>query len=140
MPDMRHALLALLFVLAAPAVHAQSRARLDVPIVIGGDTRLDACGGSGQIVGLDPNGDGFLSVRSGPGGRPFREIDRLFNGNLVYICEERGPWVAVVYPVEAGAACMPRGRSGKPIPGRAAPAGSIAATCGPTRARRCLGC
>jgi hypothetical protein len=42
-------------------------------------------------------GDRFLSVRGGPGGQPFRELDRLFNGNEVYICARSGPWLAVVY-------------------------------------------
>jgi hypothetical protein len=59
--------------------------------------RLDACGASGRITGLNPRGDGFLSVRSGPGGKPYREIDRLHNGNAVIVCDEQGPWLAVVY-------------------------------------------
>lgn len=76
---------------------AEAGSRMDVPLVIGGDAELDACTGSGRIVGLDPQGDGFLSVRSGPGGRPYREIDRLHNGDAVTICEDRGPWFGVVY-------------------------------------------
>jgi hypothetical protein len=71
--------------------------RPDAPIIIGGDERVDACGDTGEIVGLDPQGDGFLSVRSGPGGQPFQEKDRLFNGNEVYICAKSGPWFAAVY-------------------------------------------
>jgi len=71
--------------------------KIDVPVVIGGNERVDACGETGEIAGLDPQGDGFLSVRGGPGGRPFREIDRLFNGNEVYICDRKEPWFGVVY-------------------------------------------
>jgi hypothetical protein len=82
---------------------AQQPARIDAPIVIGGNADFDACGSTGQVVGLNPRGDGFLSVQSGPGGRPYREIDRVFNGNQVYICGEVGPWLAVVYP--AGRDC-----------------------------------
>lgn len=78
-------------------VLAQLRAKIDVPIMVGGDESTDACLGSGEIVGLDPRGDGFLSVRSGPGGRPFREMDRLYNGNHIYICESHGPWYAIIY-------------------------------------------
>ncbi len=71
--------------------------KIDVPIVIGGSEKFDACLGAGHVVGLDPKGDGFLSVRSGPGGKPYAELDRLFNGNEVAICDEKGPWLGVVY-------------------------------------------
>ncbi len=82
---------------AAQAEETASSDRVDVPIVLGGDESSDACAASGEIVGLDPQGDGFLSVRSGPGGPQFREIDRLYNGNTVYICAREGPWVATIY-------------------------------------------
>ena len=86
-------------VLLVPASDAQARGQggLDVPVMAGGEPGLDTCGSSGQVVGLGPNGDGFLSVRSGPGGRPFRKIDRVHNGQAVTICDERGPWLAVVH-------------------------------------------
>src|SRR5438132_1015418 len=83
---------------AAPAPFASAQRRIDVPVILGGSPNLDACGGVGQIVGLDPYGDGFLSVRSGPGGRPYSEIDRLYNGNRVHVCGNRGPWYQIVYP------------------------------------------
>ncbi|MCJ2099466.1 hypothetical protein [Methylobacterium sp. E-046] len=76
---------------------AAGGSKIDVPIVIGGSEKYDACVGGGYVVGLDPRGDGFLSVRSGPGGKPFAELDRLYNGNEVVICEERGAWMGVVY-------------------------------------------
>ncbi len=79
------------------AAVAQPAPRLDVPVMAGGEEDLDACGSSGRIAGLNPRGDGFLSVRSGPGGKPYREIDRLHNGNAVIVCDEQGPWLAVVY-------------------------------------------
>lgn len=82
---------------AAPAVTPiPTSRRLDVPIVLGGH-KFDACQQWGQIVGLDPNGDGFLSVRSGPGGKAFHEIDRVYNGQGVAICGEEGPWRAIIY-------------------------------------------
>lgn len=49
-----------------PTTATSQSSRIDVPVMItpGGG---DACA-NGEIVGLDPKGDGFLSVRSGPGG------------------------------------------------------------------------
>jgi hypothetical protein len=83
---------------AAPCV-AVAQAKIDVPIVLGGSSDEDACSGGGVIVGLDPRGDGFLSVRSGPGGSS-AEMDRVYNGNVVYICGYRGAWMAVIYPAD----------------------------------------
>jgi len=65
--------------------------RLDVAFTVDG-----ACT-SGEVVGLDPNGDNFLSVRSGPGGQPYREIDRLFTSDSVQVCNRKGVWLAVQY-------------------------------------------
>lgn len=70
-----------------------------VPVLVGGDPDLDACSSVGKIVGLDPNGDNFLSVRSGPGSK-YDELDRLHTGDLVYLCDEHGAWQGVVYPAE----------------------------------------
>jgi len=36
-------------------------------------------------------------VRSGPGGPPYREIDRLFSSDVVRVCDRKAPWFAVVY-------------------------------------------
>jgi hypothetical protein len=69
----------------------QPVSRVDVAIMAGG-----ACL-SGEVIGLDPNGDNFLSVRSGPGGQPYREIDRLFSSDVVRVCDRKAPWFAVVY-------------------------------------------
>jgi hypothetical protein len=86
-------------VIAVAAILAFSNlswaARLDVPILIGG-YEGDVCG-VGQVIGLDPMGDGFLSVRSGPGGQAYREIDRLFNRDEIYLCGFHGQWFKVVY-------------------------------------------
>jgi hypothetical protein len=65
--------------------------RVDVAVMAG-----RPCASS-EVVGLDPNGDNFLSVRSGPGGPPYREVDHLFNLNAVHVCGRNGPWFAVVY-------------------------------------------
>ncbi|MGL4094322.1 integron [Agrobacterium cavarae] len=67
-----------------------------LPVEIGGDTELDACASQGRIVRLDPNGDNFLSVRTGPGSKR-QEIDRLSAGALVTICDKRGRWLGIIY-------------------------------------------
>lgn len=110
-----------LLALLAPASPGAAQG-LDVPVTVGGEAELDACDAVGEIVGLDPRGDNFLSVRSGPGGTPYREIDRLHTGDKVRLCEARGPWRGVVY--------APRDRTGgaecgvsSPIPRRAPYAG-----------------
>jgi hypothetical protein len=83
--------------MVTPPSVAQNLGPIDTPVVIGGNDEMDACYGTGVIVGLDPKGDGFLSVRSGPGGKPYREIDRRYNGQQVQLCAEKGPWLAIVY-------------------------------------------
>ena len=46
----------------------------------------------GVVQGLDPNGDGFLSLRTKPKGR---EIGKLYNGDKVKILAKRGKWYKV---------------------------------------------
>jgi len=88
--------------IATPSQQSQMQGqRVEVPVILGGNANLDACS-NGVVVGLNPNGDGFLSVRSGPGGRQYHEIDRLFNGNQVYTCNATGPWLAIVYDLTHG--------------------------------------
>jgi len=48
------------------------------------------------VLGLEPNGDGFLSVRSGPG-TGFKKLDEIYNGDNVRIFAEQWPWVGIVY-------------------------------------------
>lgn len=69
------------------------------PVLVGGETDLDASGSLGQVVGLDPAGDNFLAVRSGPSSRQ-AELDRLGPKRLVTVCDERGHWLGVVYAPE----------------------------------------
>ena len=56
----------------------------------------DACSRFGKVRGLDPNGDNFLSVRTGPG-TSYDEIDRIYNGDGVSICTQQGKWLRVKY-------------------------------------------
>lgn len=98
----------LIFCTVACSGHALAQSpqgKIDVPVMAGGEPNLDACLGTGVIEGLDPRGDGFLSVRSGPGGRKYREIARVYNGMRVYICDQKGPWLGVVYSTKSSAEC-----------------------------------
>ena len=83
--------------LCCTPVTAHKVEAMDVPIIIGGSVSVSACPGGGDVVGLDPQGDSFLSVRSGPGGRNYREVDRIHTGQHVMICDMSGAWFAVVY-------------------------------------------
>lgn len=73
-------------------LHAQN---LDVPVPSIPDGQAAGCGGS-RVTGLDPNGDNFLAVRSGPGTN-YSKIDELHTGDRVRTCELRGEWVGVYY-------------------------------------------
>lgn len=77
---------------AAMIVHAGGA----VPVMVGGVAELDACGGFGEVRGLNPRGDSFLAVRAGPGSK-YPMIDRLYNGNQVYFCDKHGEWIGIVY-------------------------------------------
>ena len=77
-----------------PIALARTRGgRFAVPIIVGGD-EFDACSSAGTVEGLNPHGDGFLTVKAGPGVN-FERIDKLNNGMHVYICDERGDWFTV---------------------------------------------
>jgi hypothetical protein len=103
---------------AMPSI-AVAQAKIDVPLVLGGSEDVDACEGGGVIVGLNPRGDGFLSVRSGPAGN-YSELDRLYNGNTVQICGYRGAWMAVIYPADGTPADGANCGTGRPWPTRQA--------------------
>lgn len=86
----------LLFVLAffaAPSIlFAQN---LEVEFEIIEDDQAAGCAGA-QVMGLNPNGDGFLAVRSGPGSN-YKKIDQLHNGDSVRPCTQKGKWFGVYY-------------------------------------------
>lgn len=46
------------------AIFQIAEAQSQVPVMVGGDTDLDACASKGRVVNLDPNGDNFLSLRA----------------------------------------------------------------------------
>ncbi len=79
--------------------------KLDVPIIEKGEYDgvsvseiadiLPTCTGS-KVAGLDPGGDGFLAVRSGPGSQ-YRKLVELHNGDRVSVFDQKGDWAGVVY-------------------------------------------
>jgi hypothetical protein len=96
---------ALIFIGSVSLASAEPRAKVKVPVLAGSDLNSDACPSTGAIVGLNPQRDGFLSVRSGPGGPRYREIDRLNNGTRVWICDQRGAWMGAVYSPHSKVDC-----------------------------------
>ena len=80
---------------------AAAAAKRDVPVIVGVEEELDACGSWAEVSGLNPKGDGFLAVRGGPGSDyPMR--DRLRAGDAFFVCDmsHDGKWMAIVYPRE----------------------------------------
>ena len=73
--------------------------RPQVPIIAGGEEDFDACGSQGVVRGLDAGGDRFLAVRAGPSSK-HAMLDKVFNGAILNLCDERGNWLGVVYSNE----------------------------------------
>lgn len=92
----RIAALALLLSALVEALAAAQSAPAAVPVMVGGMADLDACGAVGKVVGLNPKGDNFLAVRSGPGTN-FPKLDELREGALVTLCAEETGWLGIVY-------------------------------------------
>ena len=78
--------------------------RLDVPVMERADADLPTCA-LGRIAGLKADGDGFLAVRTGPGSK-HRKIDELHNGDRVWMYDQRGKWIGIVYDA-ANPGCGP---------------------------------
>lgn len=53
-----------------------------------------ACFGVATVMGLDPNGDGFLAVRSGPGSN-YRMLAKVHNGDRLGVYGKQGRWYAI---------------------------------------------
>lgn len=83
-----------------------------IPVRYGFDgPEMDACGSYGEVTGLNPEGDNYLSVRASPfvGGY---ELDRLEPGQGVSMCDYKDGWVGIVYDKEGETDCG----TGSPIP------------------------
>ncbi|EDQ34128.1 Bacterial SH3 domain protein [Hoeflea phototrophica DFL-43] len=68
---------------------------LDVPVMEYASDDLDTCA-LGEVFGLKSDGDGFLAVRSGPGS-DFAKLDEIHNGDRVWLFEQRGDWIGILY-------------------------------------------
>ncbi|MEE2861091.1 MAG: SH3 domain-containing protein [Pseudomonadota bacterium] len=55
-----------------------------------------ACFGAAEVLGLDPDGDGFLAVRTGPGSE-YAMIGQVHNGDRVGVYDRRGDWYAISF-------------------------------------------
>ncbi|SFM77901.1 hypothetical protein [Methylobacterium pseudosasicola] len=89
--------LSLLLMLLPPSLAEAETAPLNVPILMHGSIGDDACPEKGRVIEIGVEPESFLAVQSGPGEAPFREIDRLHNGDMVVVCEKLGLWLGVVY-------------------------------------------
>ncbi len=67
-----------------------------VAVNVGGEAELDACASVGEVHRLNPDGDNFLAVRAGPGSAHVMK-DKLHSKAQVYMCDQRGAWVGIVY-------------------------------------------
>ena len=77
-----------------------ARAQSAIPVIVGTDgPDWDACGAVGRVVGLNPDGDNFLAVRSGPS-TDFTKIDEVYTNDALWLCEKRGRWWGVVYAAD----------------------------------------
>jgi hypothetical protein len=93
-------LIAIAILAAAPAASAAAvpRAR---PVMVGGGgggVNVDPCPAFGEVRGLNPRGDNFLSVRAAPN-LGAREVGRLKSGEEVLVCDGSSDkkWWGVVY-------------------------------------------
>jgi len=90
-------LAASLLLLLSPAIEAAVLLPDERLIILGQDgPSLDGCAAYGEVTGLNPKGDGFLSVRVGPSTKA-REKDRVRNGQALALCDTQGDWIGIVY-------------------------------------------
>lgn len=82
----------MVFVLVGGPAAAQG---LEVRFLIPEDSQATGCAAR-YVSGLDPNADGFLAVRTGPG-TGYRKIDQVYNRDMVRICARSGAWVGVSF-------------------------------------------
>ena len=73
---------------------------IPMPIRIGTNgPDMDSCASYGEVSGLDPDGDNYLSVRDAPSTQ-VKERDRIGNGHGVHVCAEEKGWYGIVYDIE----------------------------------------
>ncbi|MFD2739419.1 SH3 domain-containing protein [Sulfitobacter aestuarii] len=55
-----------------------------------------ACFGAATVMGLNPQGDGFLAVRTGPGSQ-YAMIGKVHNGDRVGVFAGHGGWYGISF-------------------------------------------
>lgn len=73
-------------------------ADLEVPIIEHADGELDTCI-LGRVLRLNPNGDGFLAVRSGPDSK-YKKLDELHNNDDIWVFDQKGDWWGILYNID----------------------------------------
>ena len=75
-----------------------------VPVYVGGEADLDACGTIIGVAGLSATGDGFLALRTGPG-TSYPMIRKLLPGAELWFCAQKGRWYGVVVRPHGNGQC-----------------------------------
>jgi hypothetical protein len=91
----RTGILAALAFACLPAATVAQGAR--VPVIAAQNPGYDACGSPSVVRGLNPQGDGFLAVRAGPGSG-YVMLDK--GGYILNLCDQRGNSLGVFYSHE----------------------------------------
>lgn len=59
------------------------------------------CHGIKKIRGIDKHGDGFVSIRKGPGSKYSIKRKAYRNGEKVAICASSGNWIGIIYSTKS---------------------------------------
>lgn len=89
--------LGVLLTLSLQPQQAEAQSPSRVNLARATESSTNSCSARGEIHGLDPRGDGFLAVRTGPSVDQ-KQVDELHNGDVVLLCDYRNGWHRVVYP------------------------------------------
>lgn len=90
---------AVLLVLALQAQTVQAQDTQRATVALASAPSVDPCPDRGEVRGLNPQGDGFLAVRTGPS-TDYEQVDELHNGDMVKLCDYRNGWHRVVYTAD----------------------------------------
>ncbi|MEM9278469.1 MAG: SH3 domain-containing protein [Pseudomonadota bacterium] len=88
----------LILLLSAAFVTQAKAQQLQKPVMEVPEEDWDTCS-FGKVANLNPEGDNFLAVRSGPG-TGSAMIDKIFKGDKVWVFNLDGDWMGIVYGVE----------------------------------------
>ena len=92
---MTHSRFPLLLFALALLTSPTAAQQLQVEFTIIEDDQAAGCLAA-DVTGLDPGGDGFLAVRTGPGSG-YAKVDEIHEGDRVRSCARQGPWHGIYY-------------------------------------------